>query len=353
MKKFILGVAAACLLSFNVWAEDGLLKTGHPDEYTVKKGDTLWDISSTFLNSPWKWPEVWHANPQIENPHLIYPGDLIKLVYIDGEAKLTSERTLKLTPGGGSSGASGTEKLGPSIHVIEGQKAITAIPLDRIDAFLSKSRVVTDKELEKAPYMVAGPQSRIIVGKGDAGYARGEFTGNISNYGVYRREKVFVDPFTGETLGVNALGLGSVSLKSLQGDIATLEVLSAREDIRMGDRLLPGEENPINSTFYPKSPDKELKGAVIMAVEGGVTQVGKFNVIMINRGEREGLMAGDVVAIFKKGETVVDRVQGGKVKLPDEKAGTAMVFRAFKKMSFALVMEADRPLAVGDLLRNP
>lgn len=352
MKKLILGVAAACLLSFNVWAEDGLLKTGHPNEYTVKKGDTLWDISSTFLNSPWKWPEVWHANPQIENPHLIYPGDLVKLVYIDGEARLTSERTLKLVPGG-NGGVGGVEKLSPSVHVVDGQKAITAIPLDRIDVFLSKSRIVGEKELEKAPYMVAGPQSRIIVGKGDKGYARGQFSGNISNYGVYRRDKVFLDPFTGEQLGVNALGIGTVNMKTMQGDVATLEVLTAREDIRMGDRLLPSEENTVNSIFYPKSPAKELKNAVIMAVEGGVTQVGKYNVIMINRGEREGMASGDVVAIFKKGEVVVDRVQGGKIKLPDEKAGTAMVFRTFQKMSFALVMEADRSLSVGDILRNP
>lgn len=354
MKKLLLGVAAACVLSFNVWAEDGLLKTGHPDEYTVKKGDTLWDISSTFLNSPWKWPEVWHANPQIENPHLIFPGDLIRLVYIDGEAKLTSERTLKLTPGAnGSAGISGAEKLSPSVRVLEGNKAISSIPLDRIDAFLSHARIVTEKEIESAPYMVAGPQKRIVVGAGDEAYARGKFNDEINSYGVYRRGEVFRDPFTNEILGLNALGVGAVNVKSQQGDIATVRVVRTYEEIRMGDRLLPSEESSTSSVFYPSSPEVEPKNAVIIAVEGGVSQVGKLNVVVINKGERDNLKSGNVMAIYKKGEQVIDRVAGGRVQLPDERAGLLMVFKTFKKMSYALVLEADRPLAVGDSLRNP
>lgn len=345
MKKIIISLLAAAVFSLNVWAEDGLLKAGHPDEYTVKKGDTLWDISSAFLNSPWKWPEIWHANPQIENPHLIFPGDLIRLTYVDGKPQLTSERTLKLVPGGDA-------KLSPSVRVIDSNQAITAIPLDKIDSFLSRSRVVDAKELAKAPYILAGPQKRIVVGAGDDAYARGKFSQSFSNYGIYRKGEVFLDPKTHEVLGVHALGIGSVNVKTMERDIATLNVIRANEEIRVGDSLLPSEDRSTNSIFYPSAPDSDIKASII-AVEGGVTQVGKFNVVMINRGDREGLKVGNVLAIYKQGELVTDRVSGGRIALPDERAGLLMVFRTFKKMSFGLVLEADRPLAVGDKALNP
>jgi len=349
MKKIITGIIAAALLSVNVWAQDALLKPGHPDEYTVKKGDTLWDISGTFLSSPWKWPEIWYANPQIENPHLIYPGDLIHLVYIDGQARLTSERTLRLVPG---SGVNANEKLSPQVRVVEREAAITAIPLDRIDSFLSRSRIVDDETvLLKAPYILAGPQKRIVAGAGDEAYARGNFR-DLTNFGVYRKGEVFFDPKTKEALGMHALGVGAVSIKSIQGDIATLNVVRANEEIRIEDRLLPSEDRSTNSIFYPSGPDVDIHGTII-GVEGGVQQVGKYNVVMINRGDREGLKIGNVLAIYKKGEVVIDRVTNGRVSLPDERAGLLMVFRTFKKMSLGLVLEADRPLTVGDSLQNP
>ncbi len=354
MKKnivgFIVGFVAAALVSLSAFAEDSLLKAGHPDDYTVKKGDTLWDISSTFLNSPWKWPEIWQANPQIENPHLIFPGDLIKLFYMDGQPRLTSERTLKLVPGEGGLNADG--KLSPKIRVQQNSDAISTIPLDRINSFLSHSLVVDVADLKKAPYLLAGPQKRIVVGAGDTAYARGKFSESLTNYGVYRQGEVFFDPNTKEVLGVHALGVGSVSVQSFKGDIATVGVIRANEEIRIGDRLLLSEDRPMTSTFYPSSPENDIQG-IIIAVEGGVTQVGKYNVVMINLGEREGIKVGNVLAIYKKGELVVDRVSGGKVALPDERAGLLMVFRTFKKMSFGLVLEADRQLSVGDLAITP
>ncbi len=356
MKKiivgFIIGVFATAFLSISALAEDSLLKTGHPDDYTVKKGDTLWDISSTFLNSPWKWPEIWQANPQIENPHLIFPGDLIKLIYTDGQPRITSERTLKLVPGESGGRIDADSKLTPRIRVQQNSDAITTIPLDRINSFLSHSQVVELAELNKAPYMLAGPQKRIVVGSGDTAYARGKFSENLTNYGVYRQGQVFFDPKTKEVLGVHALSVGSVNVQSFKGNIATVGVIRATEEIRVGDRLLLSEDRPMTSTFYPSSPEGDIQGTII-AVEGGVTQVGKFNVVMVNRGEREGIKVGNVLAIYKKGELVIDRVSGGKVALPDERAGLLMVFRTFKKMSLGLVLEADRQLAVGDLTLTP
>ncbi len=345
MKKMIIGVIAAAFVSLSVWAQDTLLKPGHPDEYTVKKGDTLWDISGTFLNLPWKWPEIWHANPQIENPHLIYPGDLIHLVYVDGQARLTSERTLKLNP-------SGTDKLSPSVRVISADSAISTIPLDRIDSFLSRSRIVDDESVfATAPYILAGPQKRIVAGAGDEAYARGDFK-EFTSFGVYRKAELYHDPVTKEPLGVLASGVGTVSVKALKDDVATVNVIRATEEVRIGDFLLPSEDRSTSSTFFPSGPESEITGSII-GVEGGVRQVGKFNVVMINRGDREGIKMGNVLAIYKKGEVVKDRVHGGKVALPDERAGILMVFRTFKKMSLALVLEADRPLSVGDTLQNP
>ena len=344
MKKILLAVAAASLISFFSWADDALLKTGHPDEYTVKKGDTLWDISGTFLNSPWLWPEIWHVNPQIENPHLIFPGDLIKLVYLDGQPRLTLERTLKMVPG--------TTKLSPSIRVQHTEDAISAIPLDKIEVFLSRSRIVEPGVLEASPYMLAGQQQHLIVGAGDRAYARGTFDASLSNYSIYRKGDVFKDPITKELLGVYAKGIGTVSVASLDNDIATVDVVRTFEEIRPSDNLLPSEDRSVDSMFMPSAPDVDIEGQII-AVEGGVTQVGKFNVVILNRGEREGLQIGNVMAIFKAGEIVTDRVRGGKVVLPDERAGLLMVFRTFEKMSFALVLEADRALAVNDKVRNP
>lgn len=350
MKKILLALAAAFLVSLFSWAQDPLLKQGHPDEYTVKKGDTLWDISATFLNSPWLWPEIWHVNPQIENPHLIFPGDLIKLIYLDGQPRLTVERTLKMVPG--ASGINGATKLSPSIRVQQADEAISAIPLDKIDAFLSRSRIVEPGVLEAAPYMLAGEQQHVIVGAGDQAYARGTFDSNYSNYGVYRKGQVFKDPVTKELLGVFAQGIGTVAIESIEGDLAKLDVVRTYEEIRIGDQLLPSEDRAVDSMFYPSAPDSDIN-AQIIAVEGGVTQVGKFNVVIINRGEREGMQIGNVLAIYKAGEVVRDRVKGGKVVLPDERAGLLMVFRTFEKVSFGLVLEADRALAVNDKVRNP
>jgi nucleoid-associated protein YgaU len=351
MKKILLAAVATTLLSLFAWAQDAVLKDGHPDEYTVQKGDTLWDISNTFLSTPWMWPEIWHVNPQIENPHRIYPGDLIKLIYMDGNPRLTLERTLKMVPAG-TTGSDGTTKLNPSVRVQSAEEAIPTIPLDRIDSFLSRSRILEINELESGPYILAGPEHRLVVGEGDSVYARGKFPDQFTNYGVYRKGKVYKDPETNEFLGVFAQGIGTVSVDKLNGEVATMKVERSFEEIRLGDRLLPSEDRPVDSAFYPSAPDADINGT-ILDVEGGVTQIGKFNVVMINRGERDGLLIGNILAIYKRGEVVRDRVKGDKVILPDERAGLLMIFRTFDKMSLGLVLESERPMAVDDKVKNP
>lgn len=339
MKKRILGLLGACLLLTQAIAEEPQLKDNYPQQHTVVKGDTLWDISSTFLDNPWMWPEIWHVNPQIDNPHLIYPGDVIRLVYLDGKPRITVERN-------------DVVKLSPKARVVDQNDAIPSISLEAINKFLSRSRIVTAEQLASAPHVVSGESKRLVLGKGDRLYARGEFDDSIPVYGIYRKGETYLDPETGEVLGVQALDIGSGRMRALEGDIATLLMTRTTEEVRVGDRLLTEEQRAIDSTFFPSAPEGEVN-AKIIAVEGGVTQVGNMDVVVINRGDREGMEVGNVLAVFKVGGTIQDRVKGDTVTLPDERAGLVMVFRTFEKLSLGIVLEADRPLAIKDLVRNP
>lgn len=342
MKKLFIG-CFVCLLSLVAFAQsDTLLKNGHPEHYFVKKGDNLWDISKKFLNNPWLWPEIWHVNPQVENPHLIFPGDKLNLVYIDGKPKLVAQR----------GEASRTVKLSPQVRISPIDNAIPAIPLDKINAFLTRSRILEDDQLDGAPYVLAGTNGRIISGAGDRLYARGEFEGNENVYGIFRRGKVFVDPETNEALGLEAIDIAAAKIVSTDGDVATLVLNRSNEEVRVEDRLLPFLERKVTATFYPSSPEADITG-VIMAVEGGVSQVGTMDIITLNRGEREGLEVGHVLAIYKRGQVVKDQVTAELIKLPDVRSGLAMVFRTFDKMSFAIVLNASQPLSVEDIVKNP
>ncbi|MCW8195550.1 LysM peptidoglycan-binding domain-containing protein [Proteobacteria bacterium 005FR1] len=349
MKKLLIGIFAFAVFAASTWGQEAILREDHPDRYTVAKGDTLWDISRKFLQNPWMWPEIWHVNPQIDNPHLIYPGDTISLVYMDGQPRLTVQRgadsrTFKVEPG--------TVKLSPSVHVIPLAEAIPSIPLDAVDTFLSNSRIVSAGELEDAPYVLAGGRDRLIVGAGDFLYARGDFEQDVPVYGVYRKGDVYVDPITEEVLGVQALDIGTVRIKDIEGDIATSEVTRTTEEIRIKDRLLAHEQRPIDSSFFPSAPASTVEG-LILAVEGGVSQVGKMDVVVLNRGEREGLRPGNVLAVYKKAALARDPVANEVVALPEERAGLLMVFRTFEKISFGIVLEAELPLSTKDIVRNP
>jgi len=321
----------------------------HPKTYTVVKGDTLWDISARFLSKPWLWPEIWQINLQIENPHLIYPGDTISLVYVDGQPRLRLQRglagrTLKLKP-------AGTKSIRPEIREVPLELAIPTLRLDQIAGFLVQNRVVEPRVLEAAPYVVQGEAERLVLGAGDRLYVRGVLQDNEA-YSLVRRGPRYVDPQTGEVLGREAtyIGLGRAVAQALR--VATLNIVSTREEVRIGDRVLPTEERRVQANFFPSAPDSAVAGELI-SVFSGVTQVGQYDVVVINRGAREGLDNGHVLAIYKKGAAVRDMIANEMIQLPSERAGLLMVFRAFEKLSYALVMNSDRPLAVGDEIRNP
>lgn len=340
MKKLLLGGLLALSLVVSAFAGDVLsLRQGHPEVYVVKKGDTLWDISNIFLESPWRWPELWQVNPQVENPHLIYPGDQLHLVYHNGQPRLVLNR-------------GGDVKLDPQVRSTPLSMAIPAIPLEAVSPFLNRGRIVAEGLLESSPYVLAGKEGHIVTGAGDEIYGRGNFPKGEESFGIFRRGETFVDPDSEEVLGILARDIGTAKMLARESDIATLALNRSTEEVRRGDRLLPEEERQLNASFFPSAPEQEIKG-YILSVEGGVNQIGRMNVVVISKGERDGLSEGNLLAIYKAGETLRDPVTGDLVKAPDFRAGLLMVFRTFDRVSYGLVMRAERPLKVNDRIRNP
>ncbi len=339
MRKILIGILFICLSAVSL-ADEVQLRSDHPDTHIVQKGDTLWDISSLFLKDPWLWPDLWHINPQIENPHLIYPGDKLRLVKINGQPKvIVAER--------------GPVKLLAEMRTQPLHAAIPAIPLEKINAFLSKSRIIENaKILEDAPYILASEDKRILAGAGDQVYARGDFKEGVSAYGVYRAGDIYQDPVTKEILGMQARDIASIRQLDMNEDVGTFVVNRSAEEVRVGDRLLASEIGSLSSSFTPKSPNTKISGQII-AVEGALRNAGKMSVVILNQGEREGLQAGDVLEIRKVGEVVRDNVKKQTVQLPGRKAGLLMVFRVFDKLSLGIVLETSLALAVGDKVQNP
>ncbi len=317
------------------------LEADHPTNYIVQKGDTLWDISDKFLKSPWKWPKIWQVNQQIANPHLIYPGDILSLVYINGEPKIILNR-----------GTGATVKLSPSIRTTALTSAIPAIPLDKIDVFLNRGRFVEQGELEGKPYVIAGGKRHLVTGAGDQVFARGEFDQGSDSYGIYREEELFIDPETNEVLGLQLRSIGLAQIVAQDSDITTLSVNRSAEEIRIGDNLLSSELRSVSAVYQPSAPSVEVDG-VIIGVDKGVSQVGKMSVVVINLGERDHIEEGDVMAIMKTGEVVRDNQAKDLVQLPDQRAGLLMVFRVFDKLSYGLVLQANQGLSVDDKVAMP
>lgn len=314
------------------------LRTDHPDEYVVQEGDTLWDISGRFLEDPWLWPEIWQVNEQIADPHLIFPGDVLRLVYIDGQPRLVVDR-----PG---STIGSVVKLSPQMRETRHQEAISSIPLDAVREFFTRNLVTTEEEMEAAPYMVSGPEGRIMVGQGDMLYVRGDIQDDIKMYGIFNLGDEYRDPQTGEVLGYRAESKGTARYQNTAVGISRMNVMESFAEISVGDRFLPLAQDQFDSQLFPEVPSEIISGQ-IMAVEGGVSQIGVLDVVAINRGAQSGLEVGHLLAIMEGGQEVRDRVAGQTIKLPDEQAGILMVFKIYEKMSFGLVLETEKSLSVG------
>jgi len=328
-----------------------VLNPRHPDTYVVQRGDTLWDIASMFLRDPWYWPEIWQINPQVENPHLIFPGDILSLAYLgDGRPVVNVERGPLVTDAGGG----GVERLSPRVRSTPLDEAIQTIPYETIASFLSRPRFIEKGEVDDLPYIVAHREG-LIGSAGKDVYIRGleEQAPIGSVFNVVELGSEIVDPDDNDVLGYQGIYVGQGRLDRV-GDPGTLHMLETEREAIVGNYLMAEEDvNPLN--FMPRSPDTQVEGQIISVVSG-VSLIGQYNVVVINRGSDAGLEPGHVLRVYQTGRTIRDTQRGlvgQKVRLPDEPAGTMMVFRTAERMSYALVMEATTPMALLDTVRNP
>ncbi len=348
MKKLLVSVVASATLLLGAIANQANaaeLRADHPDTYVVKKGDTLWDISGRFLKKPWHWPEIWHVNPEIANPHLIYPGDILKLVYIDGKPYLVKA-------------SNGTIKLRPQARVLSEGDAISTIPLDLIRPFLIDELVVDPSAFENAPYVLAHDEEKVLSGGfDDRMYVRGLNTERGAAYGIYRKGKVYRSPGSEEVLGVEARYLANGHVMRA-GDPATLDIKKSKVEVLKGDVVFPRNEDPLPPVYAPRAPTFDVN-ANIISVYDGVSQIGQYNIVVLDKGTRDGIEDGHVLSIYQRGRVVHDKIaeergeEVTEVVLPEERAGELMVFRTFDKVSLALIMTATRPIHLLDIAKNP
>lgn len=331
----ILAVAAAAAFA----TEPLKLADNAPDRHIVVKGDTLWDISGKFLQEPWRWPEIWRLNKdQIKNPHLIYPGDIVYLDYVDGQPRLRLGKPVQ-------------GKLSPKVHEEAIGKEIPSIPPNVIEPYISQPLVVDADELKDAPRIIGTPESRVIVGNGDEIFVLGVQEDHPKWY-IYRPGTPLKDPASQEILGYEAFFLGTAQVKQA-GEVTIMDILTSKEEILKGDLLLPAELPNLRS-YVPHRAEQDISG-LIMSVYGGVNAGGRHSVITINQGSQAGIEVGHVLGMFSKRSTMFKDKDGRNqtMALPEERYGLVFIFRTFDRVAYGLVMEATHPLAIGDAVRNP
>jgi hypothetical protein len=332
--------------------DTSLLKPGAPMHYTVKRGDTLWGIASMYLKDPWLWPEVWIINPQIPNPHLIYPGDTLALAFgADGRPQISVEQA-------------GSARLEPRLRSTALDTAIPTIPYSAIAAFLARPTVVSDEEIRHAPYVLAFRDRHEIAGSGNEVYVRNLSAGENARFAVVHVATPLRDPDDGKVVGYEGI-YTATALVQRPGDPAKAVLIDpARETLR-GDRLLSSDSSATPINFALRAPAAPVHGRIIDVV-GGVDLVGQYQVVVINRGKRHGLEPGNVLAVDQAGDVVHDVYRGGrnigstigtafapKVRLPDERSGTLLVFKVFDRVSYGLIVGASDTIHVADVVRNP
>ncbi|MBA3479415.1 MAG: LysM peptidoglycan-binding domain-containing protein [Lautropia sp.] len=328
------------------------LAPGAPDKHVVVKGDTLWDISATFLKSPWRWPEVWQLNrEQIANPHLIYPGDIVYLDTSGVSPRLRLGKRVDGMAANGQGSGDGIRRLEPVVRAEQLDKeAISTISSASIAAFVNRPLIVDIKGLAESPRIVATQEGRVYLGRGDRAYVRGIKEDGITDWHVYRPAKPLLDPDTRQPLAYEALYLGTAQVVR-KGDPTTIRIVDNAEEIGEGDRLVPAEAaRAIN--FAPRPPEKDVAGKIV-SVYRGITQVGRNSVVALNRGKNHGLDVGHVLTVQLTGRLAKDREANELVKLPNEPIGQLLVFRTFDNIAYGLIVDASQSISVGDSVANP
>jgi hypothetical protein len=319
-----------------------------PDQHKVVKGDTLWDISGTFLQHPWCWPQVWGMNKEeIKNPHWIYPGQIIYFDRVNGR--------LSLNKPGSDGGVNGNNRLQPQLRTEGlGNDAIASISSNVIDPFLSQPLIIEGKELDTAPRIVAAQDGHVFLGKDDKVYVRGNLNG-VSSFQVFRPGAPLKDPVTKKVIAYEAVYLGSVKVHAEAkpgSDVHTMIVASSKQEMGVGDRLMPAPPTAIRN-YVPHQPDQQVESRVV-SVYSGVNFAGQNEVVSINRGSLDGIDVGTVLQVYTLGKTVRDTTaKNQSIKLPDEQNGTLFIFRVFNHISYGLIMQVTEPVQVGDVAKSP
>jgi hypothetical protein len=332
-----------------------------PDSYTVKAGDTLWGISTLFLKGPWRWPELWGMNmDQVRNPHLIYPGQILVLLKSGDRARLKMGRSVD----GAASAEDPNLKYGPRARPgVLGLSPIATIPMHLIRPFLNEAVVLESNELDAAPRIVAGRDGRSFFGRGDTVYVRGNIA-DIREWRLFRVPKPLYDPDSKELLGFEAAYVGAAEytrrgevtpLDETHDDIvpATFTLTSLRQEAGMGDRLVPAPKSD-DSNFTPHAPTEPMTGRVI-SLYGEAMAGGQFQIVAINRGQKDAMERGHVLALWRAGAKVIDRSDPlrAELHLPDESHGHVLIFRVFDRVSYGLILSAQTPVRAGDLVTQP
>jgi len=352
-----------------------------PDSYTVKSGDTLWGISGMFLKSPWRWPELWGMNREdIRNPHRIYPGQQLFLEKSNGRATLSTRRG---AGGSGSSNQSGnTLRISPRTRTSTlADEALPTLSPQSIEPFLAEPLIVDALEFATAPRIVATQEGRVLLSRGDRAYASGNYAdgstgktlsdekGKPFNFRVFRNATPLKDPTTQEILGYEAQYVGqaelvrgesSTEVQEKDGERhsekvpATIDIVGSKEEMRIGDRLMPEPPRELRN-YVPHAPAGPLSGQIVSVYGSAVAIVGSSQIVVVNRGNRDGLERGHVMAILQDGERMLDKTDSARtpIKLPNERSGLLMVFRTFENLSYALTLQVTRGVKVGDRFTNP
>ena len=392
-------VSLAMLLAMPALADTLQLQENAPDKYVVVKGDTLWDISARFLKTPWRWPEIWNLNrEEINNPHWIYPGDLIVLDRSGDQPRLTLVK-------GEKSGLT-TVKLSPGVRATEiGGDAIPTLPIRIIHPFLSQPRVVETGALANAPFVLGSNSERVVLAAGDDAYATGGKAG-VTRWNVLRPGKSLIDPETGELLGQEVEYLGDARTL-VEGAPQKIRITHSAREILPKDKLLEADDTT-TFEYVPRAPEQPITGRIISAY-GGMTDSGRYQTVVINRGAQHGLQPGHVLAIYREGQAVeltrneketmkwvadrtsavpeggawlysdvrclkqdskvtydqtvnmqsafrntcLDNTSDKAIKLPDAHSGLVMVYRVFDRVAYGLIMQSDGPVYLLDSVRNP
>jgi len=347
-------------------ADQFQLRPDAPDRYVVVKGDTLWDISGKFFSDPWKWPHIWGLNKDtIKDPHWIYPGDVINLDRATGTLRIGGADTGKppVTPAevGAAPQDTGAKvdtviRLSPKVHEdTSSHDAIPSIPANVIGPFLSQPLVIEEDELEGAPELIGAREGRVLLGSHDVGFATGMTSDKGDKWQIYRPGKKFIDPETDEVLGIEAVYVGAAEVKAF-ADVSTVAITHSVQEIYKGD-LLAAASTDVANPYLPRAPETDIAARVI-SVYGGVSQAGQNAAIVLNKGARDGLEVGHVLALYRKGEIV--KVNSKSIfrwdksyTLPDERYGLVFVFRVFNKVSYALVMQTKLPVYLLDRAQTP